>query len=166
MQAPAAWSRKHWVGNLGAGISVTGFSDLKLTGITEHAGLASNLDIVVDLTQATRPTGVAMTLAIATYAISHVGQKVYQGQWSFALPTYASGIAPPPTALVKSSYPIPMTLGGTSVLQGYTGILQNGGVASMLWGIEAGVFLTSGVGGQFQAITNLFIGSIAHGREI
>ena len=162
---PAAWSRKSWVGSVPATIDPTGSSFVHLYGVTEHAGLATNLDIIVDFTQVKRPTGVTVAVLVATYVVSHVGQKIYQGQWLFGLPSYASGIAPPPSTLVKFPFPVPTTLGGTQVLSGYTGIMQNGGVAGMLWGIEIGVTQSTATPAQ-QELRNLFVGSIAHGREI
>lgn len=158
MLPPAAWSPKHWVGALGSIVDPTGLAHVRYVGVTEHAILASNLDVILDFTQARRPTGFAAQFYLQTYVVSHVGQKIYQGRWVLEFAAFAGSVAPPPTSITPG-------LGGTQTLNGYTAILQNGDVAGMLWGIEAAAVVQGLPSGQIGQFANVFIGSIAHGRE-
>lgn len=165
--APASeWDRKYWLGSLRSG-PVAGAPSVGAVGVTEHKAFATNCDVLVDFSQSTYDFFAEQPiLYVAVYAVSHVGGKSYQAQFTASPPHFGQPF-PLITATPFPSGVIPpngrgITAPPAAMLGTRSFIIQATKVGAMLWGTEVVFVSTPGS----QPITNVAIASIAHGREL
>lgn len=155
----SAWSKKSWRGNLVFTNTVAGIYPQAAIGISQHSvPVATNCDVVIDFSGTNAvPVGPPSSFFVFVQVYAQIDvERIYVAGYRFS---QGSGF--------NAKYtPFGQSLQGFSSFVGAPGstsyIIQAGGVAAGVWGIEASVeAFTIG-----DVITNLSIASIVHGVEL
>jgi hypothetical protein len=157
MQLPvSAWSRLTWRGSLiSQGNAASG--TVSFVGVLESHELATNFDVLVDVSESTFLVSVGVYVAIYATVGS---QKVYVSQWVLGFSSNPAFVSANKTTVPAASLP---GTGGNGLSGGLTGLVQAGGLASTCWGVELGLAtLSTDIPLQ---LNNVFVGAIAHGVE-
>lgn len=142
----SGWSRKWWRGSATWTTPAPGPFFTVFQGVSEHAVYATNCDALVDLTNVIPALG--WTLFVRIYAQT-AAVRVYCACYQLNI---LGGVVP---------FPLGRT-NGSATQSGSVFLVQAGGVAANIWGIDVAITGTS----YPFTLNGIFIASIAHGREL